>query len=395
MNSWDCFDTLVARRYLDPKTVFDEVGFRLKIPDFRSIRIRAEKTSDGTYEGIYKNLPGINPDVEFQVELEHCFGIIENINKVADDDIIISDMYFTSEQIRRILENCGLKKKIEIIVTKDGKRKGWVWNKAPICDLHIGDNYKSDVKSAEKYNRKAVHYVSSFLNDIEEFISKKDYDLALWMRYVRLNCPYDDAHRRNIWIDQSNFNIPALALSVLEFPNEEIAFTSRDCVYLKPLYEKITGKISYMFEASRHCYQNPTEEYRKYIEDITKNKLIVDLQGSGRSPVKFFGKIPNILYVTGPVISGVNSIIEKTSDAIEKHNCARYGSLIGWNNGPIRASLEHDLSIVETQEVAIKTAVNSVNFFKIKKNKDLIYELVKRMKHTYTYKNVITLKSHI
>jgi predicted HAD superfamily hydrolase len=169
MISWDCFDTLVARRFFEPTSIFDEVGKRLNIPNFKKMRIAAERTSDGTYDGIYRNLPGIDAMVEFQVELEHCFGIVENINKVQDGDIIVSDMYFNSDQVLKILINCGLKKQVSITVTAGGKKKGWVWDTIPRPELHIGDNEHSDVFSPTQKSIPAKLYTGYKFNDLETY----------------------------------------------------------------------------------------------------------------------------------------------------------------------------------------------------------------------------------
>jgi predicted HAD superfamily hydrolase len=210
MNSWDCFDTLVARRFVEPYTIFEEVGRRLGIEKFSKLRRWAEKNSDRTYEGIYKNLPNIDSNIEFQVELEHCFGIVENINKVQDGDIIVSDMYLTKDQIRQILISCGLKKDVEIYVTPDGKHRGTIWSSLPKIDLHVGDNLRSDVESPRSYGITAEHYTGHQFNETEKFVSDFDFELACWMRYVRLQCPYSRGDKL-FWLDQSNLNLPVLA----------------------------------------------------------------------------------------------------------------------------------------------------------------------------------------
>jgi hypothetical protein len=104
MKSWDCFDTLITRRFYHPHSIHDEVGKRLGIDGYTKQRLRAEKKTNGTIQGIYNNLPGIDPSVEFQVEMDHCFGIVNMLNAVSDGDLIISDMYFTSEQVYKLLK---------------------------------------------------------------------------------------------------------------------------------------------------------------------------------------------------------------------------------------------------------------------------------------------------
>jgi hypothetical protein len=390
MKSWDCFDTLVARRFIHPQSIFEEVGIRLGIPNFAKLRINAEKNSDGSYLGIYKNLSGVDPNVEFQIELEHIYAIRENIDRVQDGDIIVSDMYFSEKQITQILISCGLKKDVKIYVTPDGKRKGYIWSKLPNIDLHIGDNYKSDIKSPNKFGIRAEHYTNHKLTDTEEFVFLKNKELACWMRYIRLQCPYNNHHERNLWYDQSNFNLPVLALASLELPKKTITFTFRDSIYWQQVYESITNRPSKQLHVSRACYLNPSKKFTNYVLSETKDCVIVDLQGTGKSVKSFFKQdIPEIIYICGPTESPVTSIAGRISDSIERHNCSSLGPLIDWaDTGPVRGECEHDLNIVKVQEEAVKVAIDSVKFFKIEKNKSLLIDLIWKMKNNYTHKNI-------
>jgi FMN phosphatase YigB (HAD superfamily) len=396
MNSWDCFDTLVARRFVEPYTVFEEVGKRLGIEKFSKLRRWAEKNSDKTYEGIYKNLPGVDSTIEFQVELEHCFGIVENINRVQDGDIIVSDMYLSENQIRQILTSCGLNKDVKIFVTSNGKHNGTIWSSLPKkIDLHIGDNYRSDVESPRNFGINSEHYVEHKFNDIEQFVSEYDYNLACWMRYVRLKCPYT-AKDKLFWLDQSNLNLPVLALASLELPNKPIAFTYRDSIYWHPMYEAITGKKARRLDVSRACYYNPTPEFTKYVLNQTKDHVIVDLQGSGKSLKSFFkNSLPEVIYICGVAEDPFICLERNVGDSIERHNCSNLGPLVGWDhNGPIRIPCENDPKIIEIQSLAMNVAIQSASMFQIKKNKELFSNLIWRMRKNFTWKNVSWSKTH-
>jgi hypothetical protein len=393
MNSWDCFDTLIARRFCKPTTVFDAIGQQLQLSNFTQDRIKAEKNSDQTYNGIYKNLPGIDPNIEQAIELEHCYPIVSNINKVKDGDLIISDIYYDAEFVEKLLRNCGLKKNVKFVVTSNGKSNGWIWPTLPPIEQHLGDNFKSDVKSANKHGVNAVLYTECHFSQIEEEISKDNYELACWMRYIRLQCPYDDNHRKSLWIDQANYNIPVLALASLELPNLQIAFNFRDCVYWKPIYESLTGKIGVELHTSRKCYTNPSKEFTDYVCTQVSNRLIVDLQGSGRSPSEFFKKAPNIIYIVG---SSEKSLVGKLGDAIERHNCSNLGTLINIDkDGLHRSQCEHDSTIVNVQSESVKIACDSIKHFKIIKNLNQLSLLVKGMKNNYTDKTVNHTINHI
>jgi hypothetical protein len=401
MNSWDCFDTLVARKYFHPQTVFHAVAQKLGALDFVQRRIQAEKQSNGTYQSIYERLPGIDPEVEFQTELEHCFAIVENMQKVKDGDIIVSDMYLNSTQVAKILKSCGLNKDVKVYVTPGGKHNGTIWPQLGKIDVHAGDNLRSDVESPRKFGISAVHYIESNFNDVERFVLSQNAELACWMRYVRLSCPYDGALKR-LWWDQSSFNVPVLALTSFLLPDRPIAFNLRDCVHLHKVYEKITGRAAETVVSSRKCLYSPSEQFAKYFIDGTAGRVLVDAQGSAKS-LKHFSRsqnvdMPETIYVCGPVQAPARALTTVISDAIERFNFSPDGTLVGFDDsGPIKAKCEHPPEIVKMQEEAISAALNSYDKFKVKSqpnDRDLLSNLLAFMALSFTNKNVPLTTEH-
>jgi hypothetical protein len=390
MKSWDCFDTLVARRFVDPRSIFQEVEKRFNIPNFVKRRRKAEKQAKGPYTEIYKLLPDIDPALEFQIELEHCFGIKENINKVQNGDIIISDMYFNELQIREILNNCGFHKNVKIIVTPDGKKNRYIWNTInEKIILHTGDNYDSDVASPQEFSIKGSHYTGHQFNEIEHLISTFDFNLACWSRYIRLSCPFQTYHEQMLWNDQANLNLPVLALSTLELPiDKTISFSYRDSAYWHQVYTAMTGQKGIRLDISRNCTNAPSDEFKNYVFKTTKDTLIVDLTGTGESAKSFYPSGYNILYIAGPVVKPFTYLANRLSRAIERHNVTRIEPLIGWNNGPVRGVCEHDKTAYTVQELAVKVGCDSINWFKINPNKILLEQLVQKMSNNYTHGNV-------
>jgi hypothetical protein len=394
MKSWDCFDTLITRRFYHPHSVHDEVGNRLGIDGYTKQRLRAEKKTDGTIPGIYANLPGIDPLVEFQVEMDHCFGIVNMINQVSDGDLIISDMYFTSDQVHTLLKNCGLTKEVTVIVTPAGKKYGTIWAGLDKIELHTGDNLRSDVESPSKVGIPASHYTDYQFNSIEQLIAETDFNLACWSRYIRLQCPYTDERNVALWNDQANLNIPVLALATLELPiDKNIAFCYRDCAYWHQLYKSMTGNEGIRLDVSRNCYNNPSSEFKKYVLDNTAGNLIVDMQGTGNSFRNFYSNDQEVLYIISENPDSVPGLVGPVSNAIERHNCTNIGPLLDWNaEGPIRGDCEHDLNVARLQQEAILIACNSVNWFKILPNVNLLSKLVNSMSRNYTHRNVRYVK---
>lgn len=383
MNSWDCFDTLIARRFYHPKTVFDEVGRRIKDPEFKKKRISAEKASNKTYADIYARLPEYDPQVELDVELEHNFPIMENMLKVKDGDLILSDMYLPADFVMKLLRNCGLTANVEIIVTPDGKKKGWIWDSVKskyTINNHYGDNKRSDVKSAHKHGINGVHTTAYDFNDIERTVYEKDQQLACWMRYLRLVCPYTDEHDIKFYNDQANINLPSLALATCELPDTPIAFSYRDCYIWHELYEAITDKKGYRLDVSRKMWLEPNsyfDDYIKFIKEI--GATIVDLQGRGQSILTYYkGDPPPTIYIGGKVPPYIRKLTSYKSKSYEKHNCYHLGPIIDWDKtGPIRGENDHPVHVANIHSTAKDIAINSVKHFKITANHDLLEYLVR------------------
>lgn len=401
MTSWDCFDTLIARKYVYPYTIFDEVGKRLNIPNFKQIRIEAEKVSNGTYDDIYSRLPGIDKNIELVVEKEHLFPIMENMSRVKDGDIIVSDMYLSVEQVTDLLKSCGLTKDVKVYVTWGGKWDGWIWPTIERPDLHVGDNFRSDVEVPAKLGIKTEFYNGHEMTSVEKEVYQTDVELACWMRYIRLSCPYVNANRI-VWMDQANLNVPALALASLELPDAPLAFTYRTSANWLSIYNAVVKGSAKAYQTSRECYAKASDEFVAYFkkEIIEDGYSIVDIQGSGKSLELFLIKcnLPTpseVIYLTGPVSTNYTSIVRNASsfdewlnlktDACEKLNLLDIGAISSWDaEGIKRLPCEHDLEIVKVQQEAIRVAVKSADDFKIKPNKELLLVLMEKMNHCFT-----------
>lgn len=392
MNSWDVFDTLIARRFFYPKTVHEETARRINDSNYVKKRIRAEKATkkdEGNFEDIYKLLPEYDPQVELQVELEHLFPIVENINKVKDGDLILSDMYLSADEIMKILRNCGLTKNVDIIVTRYGKRHGYIWDSVKQkynIDTHYGDNNHSDVKTAQANGVNGVLDTLTHFTELEQMAYEVDPQLACWMRKTRLLCPHT-GDAKKYWIEQANLNLPVLALATLELPDRDIAFTYRDCCNWQPLYEAMTGKKSKMLITSRKMYLEPNEHFKEYIDrTIDANTTIVDLQGEGNSIYKFYNQAPpHTIYIGGKTLPYVDRLVPFATKSLEKHNCYQFGPVIDWDeDGPIRGPNDHPQQIAKIQYNAMASAISICDLFKPKPNKELLLKFVERM-HSKEY----------
>ena len=399
MNSWDCFDTLIARKFITPESIFEEVGKRIDDPTFVQRRKLAEKnTTIKTYGNIYKNLSDVDSSIELDVEFEHVIPISKNIRQVENGDYVVSDMYLPKEFILKLLKKCGLTKKINLIVTPSGKKEGTVWNYVSNIDNHFGDNKKTDVRSPRKKGINGIHVTDSQLNEIEKIVYESNKNLASLMRTIRLSSPYDDEHRNKIWIDQANLNVPILILGSLALPNNKtICFNYRDCIYWRQIYTALFNKKSTVLHSSRKYYLFPTQEYKEYVASTLRDEVLVDLKGSGKSPNVFFKNKQSVIYLVGTKLQQPNkSLITpgKWKDAIERLNLPNIGPIVDCKNQKIyRGESEHDPEIVAVQEKAINYACELLNQFNFDSDTHLLEELVSYAKTSYTNKAVNTLYS--
>jgi len=181
-------------------------------------------------------------------------------------------------------------------------------------------------------------------------------------------------------------------------PDTPIAFTYRDSVFWKPIYEKLTNKSAIRFDSSRAMLTNPTPEFKIYAENAVRGCTIVDLQGTGKSLFQFFNSDQIIYFIGGKTIDqpNIRSITGMRAPAIEKHNCSNQGSVISWNNeGAVRAPLEHDTTVVNVQHTCFDVAVKSISKFQINKDLALLKNLLERMKKDYTDISVTWTENHI
>jgi hypothetical protein len=391
--SWDCFDTLVTRARFDPLTVFNWMGEEYGLANFTQRRKAAESRAPSTLFSIYEELAKdfqwtINEkeyykQKEIEAELKHCLPVEENLRKVQDGDLIVSDMYLPRETIEGILRKHGMNKAVSFYVSTGGKSSGTIWPHLPSIDLHIGDNFYSDVSSPQSYGIKALHYTDVHLSVHEQAVGG---ELALLMRVVRLANPYKpdtDLHR--LWFEQAQLNVPALVLAAASLPKENLAFVWRDCVHLQRIHEQLHGTQNVQFHCSRVAMASGGDLWKKYAENTAKGKIIVDLQGSGRSVVQYwrdtFQQDPRLLYVTGMMVHG-QALITTPTDVIERFNSFALGSMAQF---PERFANEFDDEFLKCQKAAIDKAIEYMPFFALKEsNLPLLGKIIQLMYHSKT-----------
>lgn len=189
--SFDVFDTLLFRCCEQPTDVFYFVGMVLRYPDFKQMRVEAERKArkkkqleNGTVELTLSELwdilskdTGIPKAEGMQAELEWekrcCYAnpymqtVIRHLQKQKKRMFAVSDMYLGKQFLVPLLESCGYTGFSDILVSCDfGKSKcdGGLYQilRERLGDgkscVHIGDHRYADYFQAIRHGLAAFHY---------------------------------------------------------------------------------------------------------------------------------------------------------------------------------------------------------------------------------------------
>lgn len=400
--SWDCFDTLVARRKMVPSSVFDALGAKLGLSDFTARRMAAEARAPWTLKTIYDELAKdyqwteeqkeACKQAEVAEEIEHCCPINETIRLVKDGDLIVSDMYLPPAAISAILAKNGLTQQVTLYVSTGGKSSGRIWPSLPPIDRHVGDNYHSDVASPQAHGIEALYFTGSQMTKLEQEIGG---DLALLMRVVRLANPYEPGSvLHTMWLEQSQLNIPALILAALELPATGLAFMMRDCVHLQPIHEALWKEKNTAFHSSRLAMLNNNEALEQHAREAALGKTVVDLHGSGQSITRYwrevFNEHPQVIYLSGHLPVG-QVLAPGSHDCLERFNSSPLGSLSVF---PQRKKCEYDERVTQCQADARDCAISHFDHFSFSANLPLFQQLVHQMQASITARANVHIADH-
>lgn len=313
VRTFDVFDTLIARRCIEPHRVFAAVAAAMDRPGFPEERIAAEQAVWGgpyTLADIYGRLAhnsGLEPayaeqlmQAEIDAELEEVIPIAENLALVSDGDLLISDMYLPADTIRALLDRAGLQKNIGLFVSAHGKRSGDIWPKVAAqfsVEEHLGDNAHADVDMPRRFGLTATHTGVAAPSHVEQWLLGLGlHDLAGVLREARLRTWHENPVLRRLQLTQVQLNLPILILSSLRLARladrlgaERILFASRDCNMWLALFQAMAGSLNascepVYFYTSRHARLNASDDYLQYARDaLAKRSIIADVCGTGWS----------------------------------------------------------------------------------------------------------------
>lgn len=182
--SFDIFDTLIMRKVFSPEDVFRLLGEKVRAElklDCEIASIRAQAAQCGAYATINeiygyikkctnltdKNISDImkmekDTDIDLCIVRRDIADLYEYCLTCGKKVYFISDMYYTIQDIKRILDKCGVTVPDDEYIwisceKKADKVSGSLWEKyfklvgkGNKC-LHIGDNKTCDVKNPVRY----------------------------------------------------------------------------------------------------------------------------------------------------------------------------------------------------------------------------------------------------
>ena len=369
MNSYDVFDTIIGRLCYTGHNIFQILENEYNIIDFKKNRIFYEsltKNFDKTYQELqnyYKKDLSHIKQREIELEYELSFPIVKYLNKIKKKDILISDMYLAENTIKNMINK---HKCIDnnLFVTYGGKSNNTIWkNKNTVSNIntHYGDNFISDFKNPLQHNINAFHIKDTKLNNIETIISSINNYISHVLRATRLSYISDDI----LFEPFINFALPFIIIVCLKIKQisaynnlNSIVFLSRDGYWFKEIYD-----IMYPMDNTEYIYfsrlyvKNNKDVIINQINNISGNKFIFDLQGSGKTFhslnlqncfyfmvfLSHDSQLPNYLYKHSANISNIKQIIEDLF-------IAPHGSVRSYNKSTRQIDLlepEHDIKLFQ------------------------------------------------
>lgn len=297
MNSFDVFDTLLARRYLNSEPVWLQLERESEIENFAELR-KAEDTGSRNLYEIYDVLVAkgiVQPaqrlqliQREIELEIQGSIPVRKNLDRVQHGDMLISDMYLPAAAILQLVRSVGMDKQVTLYQSNGDKSNGSVWprlkNKP---EVHLGDNRVSDYErptaagvNAEWYNPATeLNAVEHTLVDIDQL------SLALLTREIRLGENYTGLGNE-YFSSANNHNLPLLFFLAeminKHYGNRNLVFLGRDCQLLHRLYNAYYDSAASYLPFSRQVAYDTPEAAVQYLKTHSpENPLFIDISSTG------------------------------------------------------------------------------------------------------------------
>jgi predicted HAD superfamily hydrolase len=302
--SFDVFDTLITRRWLQPRDLFIEVGRRLvqcgliaeRMENWAGARVQVEAelrsapaeevTLDEIYQCLGERMSWNREqlvraqEVELRCELEAVRPIAANVTcynslrAAGAEVILVSDTYFDKPSITRMLGKCGIDVEPEQLFisseVRATKHTGRLFEhvarslREPAAITHIGDNLRSDVYVAAAKGITPLHFANSRASRYEDaFYRVTGYPLSMRsalagsVRATRLRCQSADEHLKTVWDTAAAVGAPMLFGFVLwtlckakRLGISHLYFVARDGQILLRIAKAIVDRMGWSIQCS-------------------------------------------------------------------------------------------------------------------------------------------------
>lgn len=314
MRTFDVFDTLIARRCIEPLNIFDEVATLMAEPNFTKQRVAAEQSLYGQPHGldhiyvVYEQLTGVTKarsrelqEAELLQEKSNAILIADVAHEIRHGDLLVSDMYLQPQEIRELLHSAGFNKTTPLYQSNIGKANGEFWRTIQLqglsIDYHLGDNLHSDYAQPQAYGIKASITEAHAPNRFEEYLRQNGAELlARSCRELRLSTHASSLLQTQLRELQCGINIPILVMATLLAHKHSLAtgkktvlFSSRDCLLWLGLARRLgvfaeDDINTHYFYTSRLAKTQASPTYLEYLNSFSpESALILDIGGSGWS----------------------------------------------------------------------------------------------------------------
>ena len=380
MNSFDVFDTLIGRRFVTSDIIWEQIQHEFQHENFVINRLGADN-GKRSLEEIYEAFGGTDAEMarEIELEIQNAFPVYQNIQKVKDGDVLISDMYLPAWAIMMMLRNAGFDKQVTIYQSNGDKANGKVWEMIK-PDLHLGDNMHSDVTMPRNAGIQAEHYEGTGLNVAETNLVSKNFNiLAMMMREVRLR--HDMTFNEKINDIARNYNLPFLfcfaeLVKRRKKPQQNIVFLGRDTYLLYKIFHEYYGPCTYLPFSRALAFKTPSDAVTYLNTQSPPNALYVDLSSTGATwqHLSRWARFEVLVGIYSDVFHYTNtkpkfpngfqylvknSDIGNTNYLLEVFNCAKHGHIKGFDKykatfGDPELGLTTIIDIYDPIESAIK-----------------------------------------
>jgi len=356
MNSFDVFDTLLARRNLTSDPIWHHIEVEFGLADYvqnRKLADTGSRNLEGIYDVLVSNgtIPADLRDTvyrrELELEIAESIPIQDNLDRVQDGDLLISDMYLPASNILQMVRGVGLTKQVTIYQSNGDKSNGSIWPRLSVHrpGVHLGDNQHSDVNMPGQAGFTAELCTQTHFTVVEHGLFNNLLpNVALLVRESRL--AFNGDHRPHFEIANSS-NLPLLfVMSEMihrRYENRNVVMLGRDCQLLHKIYNAYYNETTPYLPFSRVVAYNQPDTAVEYLNSHSaRQPVFFDISSTGGT----WAKLGNDLEVCVAIYSDLayytpkrpvlptkfkyltnNTQIGQTNILLEMFNCGDHGHL--------------------------------------------------------------------